>query len=101
MQNVMSTSPSESGQIRVSVFVCCVIGFLNVGILIGGFLGGGLMKFSQNYENKEISHRNKNSKSNISRSQNESTFYDEIVLTDKSSAVNLSHNIAYGDVKKN
>ena len=102
MQNVMSTdSPSESGQIRMSVFVGSVIGFLTVGILIGGFLGAGLMKFSQNYKTKEISHRNKSSKSNISSFQNEGTFYDEIVLTDKFSGDNLSQNIAYGEVKKN
>ena len=55
------------------------------------------MKFSQNYNTKEISHSNKSSKSDISRSQNEGTFCDEMVLTD--SDVNLSQNIAYGEVK--
>ena len=100
MQTVMTTdSPSVGVQIRVSVIVGSVIGFLAVGILIGGFLGAGLMKLSQNYKTKDISHQNKSSKSDISRSQNEAAFYDEIVLTDQSSGVNLSHNIAYGEVK--
>ena len=94
-------SPTEGVQIRVSVIVGSVIGFLAVGILIGGFLGAGLMKLSQNYKTKEISHQNKSSKSDISRSQNEAAFYDEIVITDQSSVVHLSHNIAYGEVKKN
>ena len=58
------------------------------------------MKLSQNYKTKEISVQNNNSKSDISRSQNEAIFYDEIVLADQSSGVNLSHNIAYGEVKK-
>ena len=102
MQTVMTTdSPTEGVQIRVSVIVGSVIGFLAVGILIGGFLGAGLMKLSQNYKTKEISHQNKSSKSDISRSQNEAAFYDEIVITDQSSVVHLSHNIAYGEVKKN
>ena len=48
MQTVMTTdSPSVGVQIRVSVIVGSVIGFLAVGILIGGFLGAGLMKLSQ------------------------------------------------------
>ena len=103
MQTVMSTdSPSERVQIGVSVFVGSVIGFLAVGILIGGFLGAGLMKLPQNYKRKnDISIHNKSSKSDIDRSQNEITFYDEIVLTDQPSSINLSQNIAYGEVKKN
>ena len=103
MQTVMSTDPpSGRVQIGISVFVGSVIGFLAVGILIGGFLGAGLTKLSQNYKTKtDISIHIKSSKSDIARSQNEATFYDEIVLTDGSSGVNLSQNIAYGDVKKN
>ena len=102
MQTVMSTdSPSERGEIRISIFVGIVIGFLTVGILIGSFLGAGLMKCFNNHKTKEISHQNKRSKkSDTSRSQNEATFYDEIVLTDQSSGINLSQNIAYGEVKK-
>ena len=98
MQNDMSTdSPSEIGQIRMSVFVGSVIGFFTVGILIGFFLGAGLMKFSKNYRTKiDTSHQNK---SDNSRSPNEAAFYDEIVITDKSSCVNLSQNIAYGERK--
>ena len=102
MQTVMSTnSPLVGVQIRVSVTVGSVIGFLAVGIQIGVFLGVGLMKLSQNYKTKEISHQNKSSKSDISRSQNEATFYDEIVLTNQSSGVNLSQNIAYAEMMKN
>ena len=102
MQTVMSTnSPLVGVQIRVSVTVGSVIGFLAVGIQIGVFLGVGLMKLSQNYKTNEISHQNKSSKSDISRSQNEAAFYDEIVLTNQSSGVNLSQNIAYGEVMKN
>ena len=53
MQTVMITdSPSVGVQIRVSVIVGGVIGFLAVGILIGSFLGAGLMKLSQNYKTK-------------------------------------------------
>ena len=103
MQTAKSTdSPSERVQIGIFVFVGSVIGFLAVGILIGGFMGTGLMKLSQNYKRKtDISIHNKSSKSDIASSQNEATFYDEIVLTDRSSGVNLSQNIAYGEVKKN
>ena len=103
MQTVMSTDPPPGRlQIGISVFVGSVIGFLAVGILIGGLLGAGLTKLSQNYKTKtDISIHNKISKSDITRSQNEATFYDEIVLTDESSGVHLSQNIAYGEVKKN
>ena len=55
----MATDSSSVGvQISVSVIVGSVIGFLAVGILIGVFLGAGLMKLSQNYKTKEISHQN-------------------------------------------
>ena len=102
MQIVMPTdSPLERGEIRMSVFVGSVIGFLTVGILIGSFLGAGLMKCLKNHKTNEISYQNKSSKkSDISSSQNEATFYDEIGLTDQSSGINLSQNIAYGEVNK-
>ena len=102
MQTVMSTdSRSMKVQIRVSVFVGSIIGFLAVGILIGSFFEAGLMKFSLNYKRKiDISNHNKSSKSDNHRTQNEATFYDEIVLTDQS-YVNLSKKNAYGEVNKN
>ena len=102
MQTVMSTdSLYERGQITVSVFVGSAIGLLTVGILIGSFLGAGLLKCLKYLKTKQISHQNKSlKKSDNSTSQNEATFYDEIVLTDQSSGINLSQNIAYGEVKK-
>ena len=86
----------------MAVFVGCVIGFLAVGILIGSFLGIGLMKLSQNCKRKiDISIQKISSKSDIDKSQKEATYYDEINITHQSSCVDLSQNIAYGQVKKN
>ena len=70
MQTYMSTdSLSERGQITVAVFVGCVIGFLAIGMLIGSFLGTGLMKLSQYCKRKiDISIKKMSSKSDIDRS---------------------------------
>ena len=60
------------------------------------------MKLSQNCKRKiDISNQKMSSKSDIDKSQNEATYYDEIILTHQSSCFNLSQNIAYGQVKKN
>ena len=94
-------SPAESGQITLSVFVGSIIGVYILGISMGSLLGVGLMKLLQNYRTKmDISKKQISSKNNVSLSHNETICYDDVVLADDSSGINLSENIAYGEVKR-
>ena len=67
---------------------------------MGSLLGVGLMKLLQNYRTKmDVSNQQTSSKKNVSLSHNEAICYEDVVLADDSSGINLSENIAYGEVK--
>ena len=86
----------------MSVFIGSIIGICTIGILMATFFRVGLMKLLFKYKKKiDISKKEINSsKNNIIRSQNDATFYEEIVLADNYSDINLSQNVSYGEVKK-
>ena len=103
MQTVGSTcSPAERGEITVSVFIGSIIGIYALGILMGTFFGVGLKKLLIKYQkNVELSNEEINNSSKMGiRTQNDDTCYEDIFLADDSSGINLSQNVAYGEVKK-
>ena len=96
-----SPAAAESGQITVSVYVGSIVGVFTLGILIGCLLGAAVMKLSFKFHKQiAISNQENTSEYNI-RSQNDATCYEEIVLADNSSGIDLSHNVAYEELKKN
>ena len=104
MQAIVSTdSPAaaESGRITVSVYVSSIVGVFTLGILMGSLLGAVVMKLSFKFHKQIAISNQENTSKYIIRSQNDATCYEEIVLADNSSGIDLSHNVAYGEVKKN
>ena len=85
----------------MSVFIGSIVGIYAIGILMGTMFGVGLKKLLFKFQKKVgISNDEINSsKKDIIRTQNDATCYEEIVLDD-SSGINLSQNVAYGEVKK-
>ena len=86
----------------MSVFIGSIIGIYALGILMGTLIGVGLMKLLFKYQKKVdiFNDEINSSKKDIIRTQNDATCYEEIVLADDSSGINLSQNVAYGEVKK-
>ena len=69
---------------------------------MGTLFGIGLKKLLFKYHKKVCISNDEihSSKKDIICTQNDATYYEEIVLADDSSGINLSQNVAYGEVKK-